>query len=105
MKYIETELKKKRSGTNGDEQDDDDDDESAKQPQVMTDIYEELYHLPDRLKVNVKGEWILLLIVVTNTYTRNQCDSLHLKLSRKETYNTLLKCWLLSLKWTWVYRK
>jgi hypothetical protein len=94
MKYIETELKKKRSGNgaNGDEQDDDDDDESAKQPQVMTDIYEELYHLPDRLKVIVKWEWILLFIVETNTYTCNQCYSLHLKLSRKETYNTLLKC-------------
>ncbi|KAI8340160.1 hepatocellular carcinoma-associated antigen 59-domain-containing protein [Chlamydoabsidia padenii] len=48
MKYIETELKKKRGGTMADEQDDDD--EAIKEPQVMKDIYEELYHLPDRLK-------------------------------------------------------
>ncbi|CAO3595646.1 unnamed protein product [Absidia cylindrospora] len=48
MKYIETEIQKRR-GKGGDVEVEEDE-EVVKEPQVMQDIYEELYHLPDRLK-------------------------------------------------------
>ncbi|KAI8081700.1 hepatocellular carcinoma-associated antigen 59-domain-containing protein [Halteromyces radiatus] len=47
MKYIETELRKKRGG---DANIPDDEEEESNEPQGMKDIYEELYHLPDHLK-------------------------------------------------------
>ncbi|KAI9024365.1 hepatocellular carcinoma-associated antigen 59-domain-containing protein [Phycomyces nitens] len=46
MEYIEAEMRKRRG--------DGDEDEEEKKKNGMTDIYEELYHLPERLKVEQK---------------------------------------------------
>lgn len=50
MKYIETEMKKRRGGA----PDPNDEEEEEELPKGMVDIYEELYQLPDRLKAEEK---------------------------------------------------
>jgi hypothetical protein len=48
MEYIETEMRKRRGGA---AQQDDEDEDDKKDNRGLVDIYEELYRIPDRLKV------------------------------------------------------
>lgn len=50
MKYIETEMKKRRGGA----PDPNDDEEEEEGPRGMVDIYEELYRVPNTLKADEK---------------------------------------------------
>jgi hypothetical protein len=81
MEYIETEMRKRRGGA---AQQDDEDEDDKKGNRGLVDIYEELYRIPDRLKVPLLFEllhYIDIFCVIKrenrSQYRKEMCNYQH----------------------------